>query len=211
MKTETLIQTLAADIVPERRPTTFLAGGLIAAFGVTVLLVWFLLGFRSDLADTMGDPPSALRFFLAGSLALVSARMVRLLATPGGDRLIRLWPLAALAVVALGALVWAGITTPTEALGMAVVGKTMINCLVSIPLLSLVPVAAVLAALRQGAPTAPGLAGGAAGLCGGGLAAMVYALHCTEDSPLFYVTWYGLAIIGVTLASALIGARLLRW
>jgi hypothetical protein len=40
---------------------------------------------------------------------------------------------------------------------------------------------------------------------------MAYATHCTEDSPLFYVTWYGLAITGVTLAATLIGARVLRW
>ena len=40
---------------------------------------------------------------------------------------------------------------------------------------------------------------------------MAYAMHCIEDSPLFYVTWYGLAIGGVTLVSTLIGARVLRW
>jgi hypothetical protein len=66
-------------------------------------------------------------------------------------------------------------------------------------------------ALRSGATTAPGLAGWVAGVAGGGFAAMIYALHCTEDSPLFYVTWYGLAIIGVTVASVLIGRRILRW
>jgi hypothetical protein len=50
-----------------------------------------------------------------------------------------------------------------------------------------------------------------AGLAGSALSAAVYALHCTEDSPLFYVTWYGLAIAGVTLVSTLIAARSLRW
>ena len=49
------------------------------------------------------------------------------------------------------------------------------------------------------------------GLAGGGAGAAVYALHCTEVSPLFYVTWYGLAILVVTAVSALLGPRILRW
>jgi hypothetical protein len=50
-----------------------------------------------------------------------------------------------------------------------------------------------------------------AGLAGGGLGAAVYALHCIEDNPMFFVTWYGVAIAGVTVVSALIGSRILRW
>ena len=94
---------------------------------------------------------------------------------------------------------------------MATVGKTITTCLVMIPLLSILPVASLLYAVRQGATTAPARAGFVAGLAGSGLSAAIYALHCTEDSPLFYVTWYGLAIMGVTLVSTLIGSRFLRW
>jgi len=117
----------------------------------------------------------------------------------------------AVAVAALGLLLWAWVTTPAEARQMATVGKTMTTCLVTIPLLSVLPVAVLHHTLRQGAVTAPLRAGFVAGLAGAGLSAAVYALHCTEDSPLFYVTWYGLAIAGVTLVSTLIGARTLRW
>ncbi len=94
---------------------------------------------------------------------------------------------------------------------MAVVGKTMLTCLTMIPLLSILPVTAILLTLRQGATTAPRLASAVAGLAGSGAAAAIYATHCIEDSPLFYVTWYGLAILGVTAVSAAIGSRLLRW
>jgi hypothetical protein len=94
---------------------------------------------------------------------------------------------------------------------MATVGKTMTTCLVTIPLLSILPVGSLLIMLRQGATTGPAKAGFVAGLAGAGFSAAVYALHCTEDSPLFYVTWYGLAIMGVASVSALIGARSLRW
>jgi hypothetical protein len=69
----------------------------------------------------------------------------------------------------------------------------------------------VLAALRYGAPTRPRLAGAAAGLLAGGLAATLYAAHCPDDSPLFVVTWYSLAIAMVVIAGSLIGPRVLRW
>lgn len=94
---------------------------------------------------------------------------------------------------------------------MVTLGKTMTKCLVTIPLLSVLPVATVLYVQRLGATTAPLWAGFVAGLAGSGLSAAIYALHCTEDSPLFYVTWYGLAIMAVTLVSTLIGARAFRW
>ena len=51
----------------------------------------------------------------------------------------------------------------------------------------------------------------AAGLLAGGLAATLYATHCTDDSPLFVAAWYSLAIAGVAALGALIGARWLRW
>ncbi|OYX27409.1 MAG: hypothetical protein B7Z10_00320 [Rhodobacterales bacterium 32-66-7] len=211
MKTGTLIRALAADTALGRRPETLLLTGLLVSVGVMLLSLWLTLGFRADLAGAIGDPLSAFRFVLAGSLALISLRLIRDLTRPERAGRVRLWPLAVVLAAALAVMAWAALTTPPEAFRMALFGKTAVICLIAIPLLSLVPVAVIMAALRRGATTAPALAGGVAGLCGGGLAAMVYALYCTEKSPLFYVTWYGLGIIGVTLASALIGARLLRW
>ena len=55
----------------------------------------------------------------------------------------------------------------------------------SLPLL-----AAALIGLRHGAPTRPAVAGAIAGLLSAGLAATLYASHCTDDSPLFVATWY---------------------
>jgi hypothetical protein len=80
-----------------------------------------------------------------------------------------------------------------------------------IPLLSLGPLACIIYALRKGAPTNPGLAGAVAGLLASGIAATLYATHCTDDSPLFLATWYSLATGIVTLAGYAIGARALRW
>ena len=211
MKTEDLIAALAADSRTEPPLQASLAPALLLALAAAVLVVWGALGFRADLLASLGEPVSVMRFVLTAALGVLGVRLALVLARPEGRSLAQLWPLALPVAAALGLLVWAYVATPAEGRQMALVGKTMTTCLVMIPLLSVLPVAAILTALHRGATTAPALAGFAAGLGGSGLAAMAYATHCTEDSPLFYVTWYGLAIAGVTLAATLIGARVLRW
>jgi hypothetical protein len=211
MKTEDLIMALAADTQVDRRPSYALWAGLAVAVAAAVLALWVTLGFRDDLMGSLVTPLSALRFVLTGLMGLIGLRLAIVLARPEGRGLARVWPMAAPAVVALGLLGWAYGATPVEGRQMALVGKTMTTCLVAIPLLSILPVTAILLALRQGATTAPALSGFVAGVAGSGFAAMVYALHCTEDSPLFYVTWYGLAMGGVTLAATWVGSRVLRW
>ncbi|OYU18111.1 MAG: hypothetical protein CFE34_12190 [Rhodobacteraceae bacterium PARR1] len=211
MKTDDLIRALAADTVRRPHLRTTLVLGMVPSMAIAVLAVWFVLGFRADLLTALVTPISIARILLTGVLGLAATRLALMLARPEGGQVARLWPLAAVAAAALGLLVWAYVSTPAEARQMATVGKTMTTCLVTIPLLSVLPVATLLYVLRQGATTAPMRAGFVAGLAGSGFAAAIYALHCTEDSPLFYVTWYGLAIMGVTLVSTLIGARALRW
>ncbi|MGQ0564348.1 MAG: NrsF family protein [Gemmobacter sp.] len=211
MKTDDLIRALAADTVREPALRTTLLLGLAPSLVIGVLAVWFGLGFRADLSTALVSPVSAARILLTGVLGLAATRLALLLARPDGGQTARLWPLTAVAVAALGLLLWAYVTTPEDARQMAMFGKTMTNCLVAIPLLSILPVTTLHYVLRQGATTAPARAGFVAGLAGSGLAAATYALYCTEDSPLFYVTWYGLAIMGVTLVSTVVGARSLRW
>jgi hypothetical protein len=91
------------------------------------------------------------------------------------------------------------------------VGSNSRVCMTAIPLLSLPLLAAALAALRHGAPTRPAVAGAVAGLLSAGLAATLYASHCTDDSPLFVATWYTLATLLVTAIGALAGSRVLRF
>jgi hypothetical protein len=211
MKTDDLIRALAADTVRQPGLRTTLMLGLVPSLAIAVLAVWLSLGFRADLGVALLTPISVTRILLTGLLGIVASRLALLLARPEGRQTAHLWPLAAVGAGALGLLLWAYMTTPAEARQMATVGKTMTTCLVAIPLLSILPVAALHYTLRQGATTAPARAGFVAGLAGSGLSAAVYALHCTEDSPLFYVTWYGLAIMLVTLVSTIIGTRSLRW
>jgi hypothetical protein len=78
-------------------------------------------------------------------------------------------------------------------------------------LLSLPLLAAALIGLRHGAPTRPAIAGAIAGLLSAGLAATLYASHCTDDSPLFVAFWYTLATALVAAVGALIGSRMLKY
>jgi hypothetical protein len=71
--------------------------------------------------------------------------------------------------------------------------------------------ACLLAVLREGAPSSPGLAGAVAGLAASGNAATFYAANCTDDSALFVITWYPIAILMVTTAGYFIGRKLLSW
>ena len=91
------------------------------------------------------------------------------------------------------------------------IGTNSRLCVVSITALSIAPLAALLFALRAGAARSPALAGAAAGLLAGGLAATLYAMHCFDDSPLFVTLWYIPAVALVASMGAASGSRLLRW
>jgi hypothetical protein len=80
-----------------------------------------------------------------------------------------------------------------------------------IPLLASSPLVMFITALKTGAPAHPGLSGAMAGLAASSTAAAFYATNCFDDSPLFVVTWYLLAILGVVRAGYLAGLRCLRW
>ncbi|CAM5477612.1 hypothetical protein SSTU70S_05199 [Stutzerimonas stutzeri] len=70
-------------------------------------------------------------------------------------------------------------------------GSTWRECLANIALLS-VPafIAAFWPAPRGLAPTRPHLAGGAAGLLAGSVAALAYSLHCPEMAVPFWALWH---------------------
>ena len=210
MKTDDLIRTLSEDRVQERQIWKSMLIWVVPAAICSLLFLLVSLGPRVDLAAALGNPVSVMRYLLSGLLAVVSARAVLSLARPEAD-LRALLPVLIVPGIAGVLWLWAWTVVPAEGRQMAIVGKTMVTCLMTIPILSLLPVAAIFIALRGAAPTVPVKAGALAGLTGGGIAAAIYAIHCTEDSPLFYVTWYGLAILIVTVVSALLGARLLRW
>jgi len=49
------------------------------------------------------------------------------------------------------------------------------------------------------------------GLLAGALGATVFAMHCTNDSPLFVAIWYALAIGLMAMFGLVVGKHALRW
>ncbi|MGO4908501.1 NrsF family protein [Pseudorhodobacter sp. W20_MBD10_FR17] len=211
MKTDDFIRVLAADRRRHRPLRNTLLMALPVALALSALALWLTLGFRPDLMQSLTLPLSLARFLVTGALGFAGLYVSLNLARPNGRKGAGLGLLLLIACVALGLMAWAYITTPPDARLMATYGKSMFTCLLTIPVLSIVPAIVILTTLRQGATTVPALTGFVAGLAGSGLGAAVYAMYCTEDSPLFYVTWYGLAILAVAATSALVGSRVLRW
>jgi len=212
METDQLIRTLAADNAHRARPVGLvLALALLAAAPVSVLIFAALLGVRPDVMSAMHNPFFDLKF--AVTLALAIAAIAVSLHVSRPEALLRGW--AWLLVIPAGLLV-AGIGSEMmmpQRLPMMtrLVGHNSRVCMTAIPLLALPLLAAALIGLRHGAPARPALAGALAGLLSAGLAATLYASHCTDDSPLFVATWYSIATALVTAIGALAGARLLRF
>ncbi len=208
-RTEALIARLAVAPVPpgpgRLRPALLMAAALVLA-AVPVLAV---IGPRADLATAVATPEVAAKWLLA-ALALAAALPAALaLARPAAP--LRLWPLWIAPAAGLALILWRMGEIPSGTLAAEVEGTSLWRCLGAILMLSALPLAAGLAALRRGAPTRPALTGAVLGLAAGAGAAFAYAFHCTEDSPLFYVTWYGLGIALAGGAGAVLGARILRW
>lgn len=210
MKTENLIAALSADAATSGTAPERGWPWVAAALALSGALLYAVLGPRADMLAALAPftLPKTLLPLALGALALALAFRNARPGQPTG----RL-PLLIVAVpllAALFALLRLALTDPSDWAAQAT-GRTLLPCLITIPLMALLPLAALLALLRRGAPLSPALAGLAAGLATGGLAATLYSLHCTEDSPLFWALWYSAAIAITGALGALTGARLLRW
>ncbi len=69
-------------------------------------------------------------------------------------------------------------------------GDQWLECLLSTPIIAIVPFALVVWAVRQAAPRNLRRADALAGLAAGGASAVGYVLHCTVDSLPFVAVWY---------------------
>jgi len=212
MKTEQLIRTLAADNAHRARPVGLvLALALLAAAPVAVAMFLAGLGVRPDVMTAMHNPFFNLKFVetlaLAISAIVVSLHLSRPEASVKGWGWLLLIPVGILAGgVAVEMMMPQKVPMMTR-----LVGSNSRVCLTAIPLMSLPLLAAALIGLRHGAPTRPAIAGAIAGLLSAGLAATLYASHCTDDSPLFVVTWYTIATAVVAAVGALVGSKVLKF
>src|SRR5712672_1292164 len=213
METDQLIRTLAADNAHRAPPVGFvLTLALLAAAPLSMAIFFAELGVRPAVMTAMRNPFSDLKFLVTLALAIsaiaISLHLSRPEASLHGWAWLLLIPVGVLAAGIAGEM-----TMMPQRLPMMtrLIGSNSRLCMTAIPLMSLPLLAAALIGLRHGAPTRPAVTGAIAGLLSAGLAATLYASHCTDDSPLFVATWYTIATALVTAIGALAGSRVLRF
>lgn len=212
MKTDDLIEALVQDASrPQRSPAQQALGAILLGALVAGTLFVIGLGVRSDLSSAFDTWRFVFKFALslvcmacAWWACLELARPEVLLMDVVG------WIAVTPTLLAVAVLYELAVIPPAHWYERAA-GLYASTCLSAIPLLSIVPLVALLIALRAGAPRSPAATGAVAGLVAGGLSAALYATHCPDDSPLFVAVWYTLAVGLVTLTGALVGHRVLRW
>ena len=211
MKTDDLIRALAQDNTPAQgmgmASALAVSTGLLASAG----LFFGTMGLRAGLTTPAVALAVAIKLAITLTLALAALALARRAVHPG-QALSRLKGLLALPVIALGmALAYDLSRHGFENVPARLFGDNYWRCMLAIPLLSLPLLAGLLYALSRGAPTDIDRTGLYAGLCAAGVGATLYALHCTDDSPLFILAWYGIAAAVVALMGRWAARRFLRW
>jgi len=212
MKTVELINALAAEPPPPPLRLGRRVGlALILGAAVSAALFMAALGPRHDFIAAAHTVRFDLKFVDTLALllpaALLAARLLRPEARPGA----LVAALVAPFVLLGGAVIVELCVTPSQLWMTRLVGTNALHCLTLIPLMSIPPLAALIAAMRAGAPAYPALTGALAGAAAAGAAATIYATNCTDDSPLFVASWYPIATMIVVAAGALAGRKWLQW
>ena len=212
MRTSEFIAALAADPVPEpirlgRRVVAALAIGFLGSLAIYALL----MGPRPDIADAVQTMRFNLKFVDAFAFALPSLLLT--LGSPAPTpkpRAIALWLLAPLILLAAGVVVEL-VVVPSNEWMSRLVGHHSMFCMRMIPLLA-APYARGVDRRPSRWRAAPSrLDRCARRRSSAGIAALLYASHCPDDSPLFVATWYPLATLICMGVGALAGRRFLAW
>jgi hypothetical protein len=211
VKTDELVDLLAKDSPPPWPFRSILAGAFGSGIVIAAIVFFAGIGFRPDILEALGSSRFPFKFVVTVSLALTAIGAALALGRPDARFALRGLMMATAPALLGVAVVLELLAVPQSQWLPRLIGVNARLCLTLILLLAIGPLACLLAALRQGAPSSPGLTGAVAGMAASGIAATFYAAHCTDDSPLFVMTWYLIATLIVTSAGYLIGRRLLRW
>ena len=209
--TSNLIEALALDTTPTPAVSPRLVGAAVLGGLIAFALVALWLGFRPDLAEAPATRMFWMKAFYTALLAVGGFWAVERVSRPAGSPrkgLTLAFSVFAL-LVAIGAWRFMG-AAPDERMPM-LMGQSWRICPRNILVLGLPILAAVLLVVRNLAPTRLSLAGAAAGLFSGGLAATIYGLHCPEHTMAFVAVWYSLGVAAVTTLGAVLGHWVLRW
>lgn len=213
MKTDEMIRVLSTNVEPVDRWQVVreIVAAVVIGTAAAVGAVLVMSGIRADLSNVHALTFLLLKLVFSIAIVVAGSKYLIRLARPGGEAGTRIvpkaWPLVAITALAAISLLFA----PLLHWHHMAMGEGWLECLLSIPLIAIVPFAAVVWAVRRMAPTDLTRTGAVAGLVAGGMSATGYALHCTDDSLPFIALWYGGTIALCALAGAVLGPRLLRW
>jgi len=213
VKTDQLIDLLSTNVEPVKsgylKKTliyALLIGG-VAAFCVMLTTV----GLRSQASDKLDPSYLILKLLFTISLVALGGTLLTKLMRPGQSgrkqSTLVVLPYLVIAVAGIIALIFG---KPMD-WGRMLFGMHWVTCLLCIPLFAVVPFAALVWALRRGAPTNLTQTGAIAGLVAGALGATAYAFHCPDDSVAYIAVWYGTLVAFCGVIGAILGPRLLRW
>lgn len=213
MKTDDLVAMLSTSVEPVDRRlvvrTVCIAVAAASVFALGTMVIG--LGIRPDIMTIRAFTFLLLK--LVFTVVIIGLALIYLtrLARPGGEQktssIMVAMPFVGIALLAAISLGFA----PRSHWDAMIVGDQWLECFLSIPIIAVVPFAITIWAVRRAAPTDLARTGAIAGLISGGVSAMAYALHCTDDSLPFVAVWYGGTIVLCTFAGAALGPRLLRW
>ena len=213
MKTEDLISMLSnnVEVVDHRRVGRNIAVAVAVGAAVAVAIVFLVLGPRTDLTIGGTYIPALFKVAFAFIILVPASIYLIRLTRPGGERRssVALIVLPFTAVMLLCALIL-GFAPGSHWKG-AILSDEWLECLISIPLIAIVPFAMIIWMVRQMAPTDLARTGAFAGLVAGCLSATGYTLHCADDSVPFFALWYVGTIALCTYAGWKLGPKLLRW
>ena len=211
MNTDQLISLLAHEAGPAQGPAAQQVGGRLAiALALGGVMVLYM-GLNPKLSDFASTTVFALKMIWLLAVVVFSGALVYRMVHPGRQMGSAPWGIG-LALLAMGGQGMNQLfQAPLEQRSALMMGASWQVCAFNIAFIALPVLASLLWTLRDMAPTRPALTGAASGLLAGALAAMLYSLHCTENSFAFYAVWYSGGMGLSALVGAALGARFLRW
>ena len=213
MKTDDLITMLSTNVEPvdHRSMVRNIGMAVVAGAAASMATVFFALGPRADLTTVGTFIPALLKVAVTLVILVPASIYLIRLTRPGGERRSSI-ALVASPFIAVMLLIVVSLTfSPNFHWKGAILGDEWLECVLSIPLIAIVPFSVIVWAVRQMAPTDLARTGAFAGLIAGCLSAIGYALHCADDSIPFFTLWYGGTIALCTFAGWKLGPKLLRW
>ena len=213
MKTDDLIDILSSNVEPvdHRQIVRNIGLAVVVGAAAAVATVLFALGPRAGLTTVATFIPALLKVVVTLIILVPASIYLIRLTRPGWERRSSI-ALVALPIIAAMLLAALSLTfAPSYHWNGAILGNEWLECLISIPLIAIVPFSVIVWAVRQMAPTDLARTGAFAGLVAGCVSAMGYAVHCADDSVPFFALWYGGTIALCTFTGWKLGPKLLRW